>query len=368
MPCGPLRGAAEFWRAGYGRQEWQDEGLRQCAGSDVALGLAEPFGTGSGEFGSSPATRSLSREAPITEACTGRSPLLGISPALLAGLAASTVPGAAVTVVKWHRMGFRLFWRWKSRSRVGRPRATPELRALIRRMAEANPTWGAPRIHGELLKLGMAVGQTTVARYMPRPGRGAPKPSPTWRNFLRLHLAESAGMDFFVIPTATFGVLLGFVVVSHRDRRILHLNVTAHPTEEWTKQQLREAFPWTSAPRYLHRDRDKLYSEGVRATLTHLGIREVPSAARCPWQNPYAERVIGSIRRELLDHVVVLNEAHARRLLREYQRYYNASRTHLSRGKDAPETRKVQGPEHGSKVIELREVFGLHHRYERRAA
>lgn len=272
------------------------------------------------------------------------------------------------TVVKWHRMGFRLFWRWKSRSRVGRPRATPELRALIRRMAEANPTWGAPRIHGELLKLGMAVGQTTVARYMPRPGRGAPKPSPTWRNFLRLHLAESAGMDFFVIPTATFGVLLGFVVVSHRDRRILHLNVTAHPTEEWTKQQLREAFPWTSAPRYLHRDRDKLYSEGVRATLTHLGIREVPSAARCPWQNPYAERVIGSIRRELLDHVVVLNEAHARRLLREYQRYYNASRTHLSRGKDAPETRKVQGPEHGSKVIELREVFGLHHRYERRAA
>ncbi|NOK02940.1 MULTISPECIES: integrase core domain-containing protein [Myxococcus] len=175
-------------------------------------------------------------------------------------------------------------------------------------------------------------------------------------------------MDFFVIPTATFGVLLGFVVVNHRDRRILHLNVTAHPTEEWTKQQLREAFPWASAPRYLHRDRDKLYSEGVRATLTYLGIREVPSAARCPWQNPYAERVIGSIRRELLDHVVVLNETHARRLLREYQRYYNASRTHLSLGKDAPETREVQGPEQGAKVIELREVFGLHHRYERRAA
>ncbi|MFY1824460.1 integrase core domain-containing protein [Myxococcus fulvus] len=230
------------------------------------------------------------------------------------------------TVVKWHRMGFRLFWHWKSRSRVGRPRATPELRALIRRMADANPTWGAPRIHGELLRLGMEVGQTTVARYMPRPGRGAPKPSPRWRNFLRLQLVESAGMDFFAIPTATFGVLLGFVVVSHRDRRILHLNVTAHPTEEWTKQQLREAFPWTSAPRYLHRDRDKLYSEGVRATLTHLGIREVPSAARCPWQNPYAERVIGSIRRELLDHVVVLIEAHARRLLREYQRYYNGNR------------------------------------------
>ncbi|MBN8468811.1 transposase [Corallococcus exiguus] len=175
-------------------------------------------------------------------------------------------------------------------------------------------------------------------------------------------------MDFFVIPTATFGVLLGFVVVSHRDRRILLLNVTARPTEEWTKQQLRDAFPWASAPRYLHRDRDKLYSEGVRATLTHLGIREVPSAARCPWQNPYAERVIGSIRRELLDHVVVLNEAHARCLLREYRRYCNASRTHLSLGKDAPETREVQGPGHGAKVIELREVFGLHHRYERRAA
>ncbi|WAM28261.1 integrase core domain-containing protein [Myxococcus sp. NMCA1] len=175
-------------------------------------------------------------------------------------------------------------------------------------------------------------------------------------------------MDFFVIPTATFGVLLGFVVVSHRDRRILHLNVTAHPTEEWTKQQLREAFPWASAPRYLHRDRDKLYTEGVRATLSHLGVQEVLSAARCPWQNPYAERIIGSIRRELLDHVVVLNEAHARRLLREYQRYYNASRTHLSLGKDAPERRQVQGPERGAKVIELREVFGLHHRYERRAA
>ena len=134
-------------------------------------------------------------------------------------------------------------------------------------------------------------------------------PSPTWRSFLRLHLAESAGMDFFVIPTATFGVLLGFVVVSHRDRRVLHLNVTAHPTEEWTNQQLREAFPWVSAPRYLHRDRDKLYSEDVRTTLTHLGIREVPSAARSSWQNPYAERVVDSIRRELLDPVVVLNEA-----------------------------------------------------------
>ncbi|WP_338869508.1 integrase core domain-containing protein [Myxococcus stipitatus] len=163
-------------------------------------------------------------------------------------------------------------------------------------------------------------------------------------------------MDFFVIPTATFGVLLGFVVVRHRDRRILHLNVTAHPTEEWTKQQLREAFPWASAPRYLYRDRDKLHSEGVHATLTHLGIREVPSAARCPWQNPYTERVIGSIRRELLDPVVVLNEAHARRLLREYQRYYNASRTHLSLGKDAPETREMQCPGYGAKVIELREA------------
>ncbi|MFP2963623.1 integrase core domain-containing protein [Myxococcus sp. 1LA] len=143
-------------------------------------------------------------------------------------------------------------------------------------------------------------------------------------------------MDFFVIPTATFGVLLGFVVVSHRDRRILHLNVTAHPTEEWTKQQLRVAYPWASALRYVHRDKDKLYSEGVRAMRNHWGIREVPSAARCPWQNPYAERVIGSIRRELLDHVVVLNEAHARRLVREYLRYYNASRAHLSLGEDEP--------------------------------
>ena len=268
------------------------------------------------------------------------------------------------TVVRWHRLGFRLWWRFRSRSRGRRP-INDQLRKLIRQMADAQPTWGAPRIHGELLKLGISVAESTVARYMPRRRR---TPSQTWLTFLHNHLACAAGMDFFAIPTATFTVLFGFLVLSHDRRRILHINVTAHPTAEWTRNQIHTALPFDTAPRFLHRDRDSIFNERVRETIRHLGIEDVPSAPKSPWQNPFAERAIGSIRRDLLDHVIVLSEAHARRLLRAYQRYHNETRTHLSLEKDAPERREVHGPERGSRIVALPVLGGLHRRYERRAA
>ena len=230
-------------------------------------------------------------------------------------------------------------------------------------MALANPLWGAPRNHGELLKLGFDVSQRTVARLMPR--RAKP-PSQTWRTFLQNHLADLVSVDFFVVPTATFRVLYGFVVLLHRRRQVVHFNVTASPTAAWTAQQIVEAFPDDSAPRYLLRDRDCIYGGEFRRRLKGMRIAEVLAAPRSPWQNPFAERVIGTIRRELLDHVIVLNERHLRRRLHCYLRYYHGSRTHLALEKDAPEPRAVE-PEHGS-VVALPQVGGLHHRYARRAA
>ena len=268
------------------------------------------------------------------------------------------------TIVRWHRQGFKYYWAWKSRHKGGRPAIAPEVRDLIRRMSQANPLWGAPRIHGELLKLGINLSQTTVAKYMirrPRP------PSPSWRAFLDNHLEDLVSIDFFTVPTVTFHILFVFLVLSHDRRRILHSNVTEHPTAEWTGQQLIEAFPWDGAPRYLIRDRDGIYGRDFTRLVNALGIKQVLIAPRSPWQNPYVERVIGSIRRECLDHVVVFNENHLRRVLRGYLRYYHASRTHLSLGKDAPEPREVESPELG-KIIEFPEVGGLHHRYARRAA
>jgi transposase InsO family protein len=227
-------------------------------------------------------------------------------------------------------------------------------------MALANPLWGAPRIHGELLKLGLDISQRTVARLMPR----RPKPpSQTWRTFLQNHLADLVSVDFFVVPTATFRVLYVFVVLLHRRRQVMHFNVTDSPTAAWTAQQIVEAFPDDSAPRYLLRDRDSIYGGEFR----RRGIGEVVTAPRSPWQNPYAERVIGTIRRELLDHVIVLNEEHLRRRLQSYLRYYHGSRTHLALEKDAPEPRAVEPPERG-RVVALPHVGGLHHRYVRRAA
>ncbi len=269
------------------------------------------------------------------------------------------------TVVAWHRAGFRLFWRWRSRG--GRPRVDEEVRALVRRLAKDNATWGAPRIHGELLKLGFRVAQSTVAVCMPSQPRPRKPPSQTWRSFLRNHLFQAAAMDFFVIPTVTFRLLYGFVVLGHGRRRILHVAVTAHPTAAWTAQQLREAFPWDAAPRFLHRDRDGAYGADVLRAMQAMGIEDVPSAPHSPWQNPYCERLIGTLRRELLAHVIVLGEAHAQRLLREYVEYYNGSRCHLALAKDAPGERPVEPPSAG--VIDAREVLGgLHHRYLRRAA
>ena len=269
------------------------------------------------------------------------------------------------TVVRWHRQGFRLYWRWKSRrGRSGRLPIDPKIRALVRRMSLANPLWGAPRIHGELLKLGIAISQASVAKYMARHRRPPPQ---SWRTFLANHLGDLVSVDFFTVPTATFRVLFVFVVLSHKRRQVLHFNVTEHPTAEWTARQIIEAFPWDTAPRYLLRDRDGVYGDGFRRRAAGLGIMEVLAAPRSPWQNPYVERLIGSIRRECLDHVIVLNEAHLGCVLTSYMNYYHRSRTHLSLEKDAPAWRPIRPPAMG-KIVELRQVGGLHHRYERCAA
>src|SRR5271167_4319037 len=268
------------------------------------------------------------------------------------------------TVIGWHRRGFRPYWRWQSRPRHGRPPVTTEVRKLIRRISAANPGWGAPRIHGELGKLGIRVSETTVAKYMVRHRH---PPSQTWRTFLSNHVRDFVSADFFVVPTATFRLLFVFVILSHDRRRPVHFAVTSHPTAEWTAQQLLQAFPWDTAPRFLLRDRDGNYGKIFRESATGLGIEEVLCAPRSPWQNAYAERLIGSIRRECLDHVIVLHESGLRRVLRSYFDYYARWRTHLSLHKDAPIPRSIQPPELGT-VLELSEVGGLHHRYERRAA
>ena len=223
------------------------------------------------------------------------------------------------TVIAWHRQGFRLFWTRKSRRRLGRPSVLGELRSLIRRMSDANPLWGAPRIHGELLKLGIDVSQATVAKYMPRRKR---PPSLPWRSFLANHTSQIVATDFFVVPTVTYRLLFVLVLLAHERRRLVHLAVTAHPTAAWTAQQLREAFPDEEAPRFLLHDRDTSFA-AVRSTIDGVGIRDIRTAARSPWQNGYAERVIGSIRRECLDHLIVLNESGLRRVLHQYVDYYN---------------------------------------------
>jgi transposase InsO family protein len=231
-------------------------------------------------------------------------------------------------------------------------------------MCWENPLWGAPRIHGELLKLGFKISQAAVSKYMPRPPKS---PSQTWRTFLRNHVSCLASADFFIVPSATFHLLFVFIVLHHERRRIVHFGVTAHPTSEWTCQQIREAFPWDSAPRYLIRDRDGSYGMAFRSRLRAMGVEEVLTAPRSPWQNAYAERVIGSIRRECLDHVIVFNERHLRRVLESYRDYYHKSRTHLSLGKDCPEPRPIQ-PSGSAEIIAYPQVGGLHHRYEQLVA
>jgi transposase InsO family protein len=252
--------------------------------------------------------------------------------------------GAAVifkpeTLIGWHRGGFRRFWRWKSRQRVGRPAVSSGIRALVRQMNRENPLWGAPRIHGELLKLGIEIAQSSVAKYMER--RRGP-PSQGWKTFLRNHAPHITAVDLFVVPTIGFRLLYGLAILTLERRRLVLTNVTASPTAEWIARQITEAFPWDQAPQYLIRDRDSSYGAVVSQRLRAMGIRDRPIAPRSPCQNGHIERLIGSIRRECLDHVVVLGEAHLRRILSAYASYYNGVRTHLAIGKDAPLSRTVQ--------------------------
>ena len=263
------------------------------------------------------------------------------------------------TLVRWHRAGFRRYWCWKSRPFGGRPQISAELRALIRRMSIENPLWGAPRIHGELLKLGFEVAQSSVAKYMVK--RGGP-PGQGWRTFLRNHAPDIAAMDLFVVPTIGFSLLYAFVIVRLDRRNLVLTNVTTNPTAEWIARQLTEAFPWSTAPRYLVRDRDRIYGSIVPRRLRTMGIRDKPIAPASPWQNGFAERLIGSIRRECVDHIVVLGEAHLRRILESYARYYNDIRTHRSLDKDAPAFRPIQRI---GNIASHAILGGLHHHYFR---
>jgi putative transposase len=267
------------------------------------------------------------------------------------------------TVLDWHRRGFRWYWTWKvQHGEPGRPRVPKETRELIRTLSRDNVGWGAPRIHSELLKLGIKISESSISKYMVR----HPKPpSQTWRTFLKNHSKQLVSIDFFTVPTALFQVLFVFIVIQHDRRRLMHFNVTAHPTAEWTARQILEAFPFESAPKYLLRDRDGIYGSEFREQVAVMNITEVLSAPRSPWQRAYVERVIGSIRRECLDHVIILNEEGLRRVLASYIRYYHKSRLHLSLDKDSPDPRPVESV---GEIVAIPEVGGLHHRYERRAA
>ena len=271
------------------------------------------------------------------------------------------------TVVGWHRAGFRRYWKLisKVQMRVGRKRVSKEVRDLIFRIVGENPTWGAPRIHGELLLLGFDISERTISRCMRRAPRD-PQPAKRWLAFLRNHREAIAAMDFFTVPTITFGVLYCFFVISHDRRRILHFNLTKHPTSTWIVQQLRQAFPFESAPRFLIFDRDAKYGLEVPLAMRSMKITPVPTSYQSPWQNGVAERWVESCRRDLLDHVIAINERHLKRLLSDYIRYYHEDRTHLGLGKETPAGRKrsnASGP-----VVSYRRLGGLHHRYDRVAA
>jgi transposase InsO family protein len=263
------------------------------------------------------------------------------------------------TVIRWHRRGFRAYWRWKSCHVGGRPRIDSEMRALIRRMSRENPLWGAPRIHGELLMLGIEVAESTVGRYMVRRRR---PPSQGWKTFLHNHAAGIASLDLFVVRTISFKLLYGLVILRHARRRLVAISVTTNPTAEWIAGQVTDAFPWDEAPSHLIRDRDEAFGPAYTHRIRAMGIRDHPTAPRSPWQNGHAERFIGSIRRESLDHLVVFDEAHLRRVLRNYASYYNQVRTHLSLGKNAPDFRR---PQKIGRIAAIPILGGLHHQYVR---
>jgi len=269
------------------------------------------------------------------------------------------------TVIAWRRKKFREYWRRLSRAgKCGRPAVGKELHDLIRRMSTANPLWGAPRIVGELSKIGIDVAKSTVEKYMIRRRR---PPSPTWRAFLRNHIKEMVAVDFFVVPTVRNQVLFVFLLLAHDRRRLLHFNVTSHPTAAWTAQLIVEAFPWGDVPRYLLRDRDAIYGTWFRRRLESMGIKQVITSPRSPWQNAHVERLIGTIRRECLDHVIVVDDRHLKRILAACFSYYHEWRTHQALEMDCPEARPVHAVDQG-RAVEIPEIGGLHHHYERIAA
>jgi transposase InsO family protein len=270
------------------------------------------------------------------------------------------------TVVRWHRAGFRWYWRVISKVRkpVGRKPTSKEVRDLIFQMMAENPGWGAPRIHGELLMLGLDVSERTISRWMKRATTN-PDPAKRWLTFLRNHREAIAAMDLFTVPTVTFSVLYCFFVINHDRRRILHCNVTRHPTSSWIVQQLREAFPFDSAPRFRIFDRDAKYGLEVPAVVRSLNMCPVQTSFESPWQNGIAERWVGSCRRDLLDHVIAINERHLKRVLREYVSYYHEDRTHLGLGKETPGLRTHSQP--AGRISSQPRLGGLHHRYDRAA-
>jgi len=263
------------------------------------------------------------------------------------------------TILRWHRAGFKVIWRWKSRTRVGRPKIDRSLRDLIQRMSKENRLWGASRIHGELLMLGFEVAQSTVSKYMVRVSN---PPSQTWKTFLRNHAEAIAAIDMCVVPTVTFDLLFAFLVVGHGRRQLLWFEVTRHPTAEWLARQITEAFPWASAPAYLVRDNDRAYGHVFRSRVRAMCIRDRPISPGSPWQNGYAERLIGTLRRECLNQMLIFGEAHLRRILSAYATYYNQARTHLALQKDAPLHRAVQ---RSGAIVAIPILAGLHHRYVR---
>jgi transposase InsO family protein len=270
------------------------------------------------------------------------------------------------TVVRWHRKGFKLFWKFKSKG-PGRPRIGHEIRNLIRKMATANLSWVAPRVHGELRKLGFNVSEKTVSNLMPRRPPNS-KPSQTWPTFLNKH-ANKCSIDFFTVPTVAFNLFFVPEILCHSRRKVVHFNVISNPIAQWTAQQVVEAFPWDTAPKYLMRDRDAIYGVLFRNRVKNRDIKEVIAAPQKPWQNPFVERIIGSIRRECTDHAIVLNEGHLKCVLSSYFEYYHSDRTHLGLGKDTPSGRPVQHRPAGKcKIIDLSRIGGLHHRYEWRKA
>ena len=270
------------------------------------------------------------------------------------------------TVVRWHRTGFRLYWAWlsKHKHRAGRRPITRDIQELIRRMVAVNPTWGAPRIHGELQMLGFDISERSVSRWVKKYQVG-PNPGKQWLAFLKNHRHAIAAMDFFTVPTLTFGVLHCLFVIGHDRRSILHCNVTRNPCEFWTGLQLRQTWQSDVSPKFLIFDRDSKFSSEVVSTVRRHGVTPVQTSFRSPWQNGVAERWVGNIRRELLDHVIVLNERQLRGLVREYVHYYNEDRTHLSLRKQTPNGRTTRPKSSDArKVVAFPRLGGLHHRYE----